>query len=226
VAIPCTASSNARTIGILRDPHNYSLSGDALTASLVSWFPNGSLASGKTQFPSHSIEIASSAVILRADYYLASTVAVVSNTTTTIVVTAFEQNFDGGFLYVNAGVGIGQLAFVDASDGSGNITIPSALTTALTSTSKLTKILPYFEETPVWKINGASITPPGTLLDSTAAAGTGRAVCLGSYIEMNTGAGQSLDPLAYHNYQNLNSLNALSIYSLMALQDCCFTPIT
>lgn len=222
IAIPVTATSNARGIGVLIQKHNYSLSGDALTATLCSWFPqNGTLASGKSEFPSHQIELLSTSVVMRVEYSLASTVAVVSNTTTTVVVTSFEDNFDGGFIYVNAGTGIGQLFFVQASS-SGNITIPATPTTALDSTSKLTKIMPYFLDTPVWKIN--STTAP-TLLDSTAATGTGRAVNLGSFIQKGDGIAQYLDPLAYSGATGLSNISQLTFWSYMAMIDTCFDPV-
>lgn len=222
VLIPITATSNTRLIGLLAEKHVYSKVGDALTATLNSWFPDGGvLASGNVGFPSHPIELAAPAVIARFDYYLSSTVAVVSNTTTTVVVTSFEDNFDGGFIYVNAGTGIGQLFFVQASS-SGNITIPATPTTGLDSTSKLTKILPYFLDTPVWKVN--STTAP-TMLDSTAATGTGRAVCLGSFIQKGDGIAHYLDPKSYSGMTGLSAISALNFFSYMAMVDSAFYPV-
>lgn len=221
VLIPITATSNAGVIGLLGEKHTFAASGDATTATLVSWFPNGTLASGATAFPSHPIEWLDTGVIARVEYSLASTVAVVSNTTTTVVVTSFEDNFDGGFIYANAGTGIGQLFFVQASS-SGNITIPAAPTTTLDSTTKLTKILPYFLDTPVWKIN--TTTQP-TTIDSTAATGTGRAVCLGSFIQKGDGIAQYLDPKAYSGATGLSAISQLVFWSYMQFVNTAWHPV-
>lgn len=222
VAIPVTATSNARAIGLLAEKHVFASSGDATTATLVSWFAqNGQLSTGNVAFPSHPLELLSTAVVMRVEYSLASTVAVVSNTTTTVVVTSFEDNYDGGWIYVNAGTGIGQLFFVKASS-SGNITIPATPTTSLDSTSKLTKIMPFFLDTPVWKINTSTVP---TILDSTAATGTGRAVCLGSFLQKGDGIAQQLDPKAYSGATGLSSISQLVFWSYMAMVDTCFDPV-
>lgn len=221
VAIPVTATSNTRAIGILAELHNFSASGDATTATLNSWFPNGTLASGKTQFPSRTIELLDTAVVMRVEYYLSSTVAVASYSAGTITITSFEANYDSGFVYVNAGTGIGQLGFV-ASSSSGSCVLTSALTTALDSTSKLTKVMPIFYDTPVWKVNTTTVP---TLIDSTAAVGTGRAVNLGNFISKGDGLPQRLDPLVYHNAQSLNSITNLVLFSQLALVDAAFHPV-
>lgn len=222
VLIPVTATSNAHVVGLLGEKHVYGSSGDALTATLVSWFAqNGQLTSGNVSFPSHPIEWLDTGVVARVEYSLASTVAVASASSTSIVVTSFEDNFDGGFLYVNAGTGIGQLFFVQASS-SGTITIPAAPTVALDTTSKLTKIMPYFLDTPVWKIN--TTTQP-TTIDSTAATGTGRAVCLGSFIQKGDGIAQTLDPKAYSGATGLSAITQLVFWSYMNLIDTVFHPV-
>lgn len=222
VAIPITATSNAHAVGLLAEKHIYAASGDALTATLNSWFAqNGQLASGATAFPSHPLELLNTSVVMRVEYSLASTVAVVSNTTTSVVVTSFEDGYDGGWIYVNAGTGVGQLFFVQASSG-GTITIPAAPTTALDSTSKLTKIMPFFLDTPVWKINTSTVP---TILDSTAATGTGRAVCLGSFLQKGDGIAQQMDPKAYSGATGLSSISQLVFWSYMAMVDTCFDPI-
>jgi hypothetical protein len=221
VLIPCTASSNAHAVGLLAELHNFSLSGDALTATLNSWYPNGTLASGKTAFPSHSVELLDTAVVMRVEYFLTSTVAVASYSNGTITITSFEADYDGGFVYANAGTGIGQLGFV-ASSSSGSCVLTAALTTALDNTTKLTKIMPLFLDTPIWKVNSTTVP---TLIDSSAAAGTGRAVNLGNFISKGDGISQYLDPLTYHNAQSLNSISNLVMHSNLALVDSVFHPV-
>lgn len=222
VLIPITATSNTRAIGLLTKQHNFAASGDATTATLVSWFAqNGSLASGKTAFPSQEIALFGNNPIMRVEYSLTSTMAVASYSNGTITITSYEANRDSGFVYVNAGTGIGQLGFI-ASSSSGSCVLTSALTTALDSTSKLTQILPMFYDTPVWKINTATVP---TTLDSTAAAGTGRAVNLGNFLQKGDGIAQQIDPLTYHNSQGLSAISQLVFWSYMALVDSAFYPV-
>lgn len=219
ILIPATATSNARCIGLLNELHKFSASGDATTATLVDWFYPGQLGTGNTAFPSHPVELFDNAVTVRYDYSLASTVAVASASSATLTITSFEANFDGGWVYVNAGTGIGQILFV-ASSSSGSCVLTSAATTQLDSTSKLTKVLPHFYETPVWLVN--TTTAP-TQLNSTAAAGTGRAVTLAQMIQRN-GIEQRLNPKSHHNNSGLNSLNQFALYAFMCMQNTAFTP--
>lgn len=229
VLIPATAGSNAHGLGILVGPHIYGSSGDALTATLTQWFPipsfegNSSylnVVSAGSPLPSHPVNLFDTMTAIKVDYDLTTAIAVVSNTTTTVVVTSFEDGYDGGFLYVNAGAGIGQLEFVQASS-SGNITIPVTPTVALTSTSKLTKIQPLFLDTIVWTINTATVP---TQIGGTAAAGTGRAVNLANFISKN-GLSTRLDPKIYNNAQSLNTVTALNFYSYLGAVDTAFHPV-
>lgn len=233
VLIPVTSTSNTRSLGLLNGPHNFGSSGDATTATLVQWFPIPGFSGGSTLlgnasvsgslgiYPSHAVELFDTATCIKVDYDLTSTVTVVSNTTTTVVVTSFEDNYDGGYIYVNAGTGIGQLFFVQASS-SGNITIPATPTVGLDSTSKLTKIQPLFLDTLVWKVN--TTTQP-TTIDSTAAAGTGRAVCLAQFINLN-GLITRLDPKIYSGRTGLNSLSQLAFSSYLQVVDTALHPVT
>lgn len=231
VAIPVTAASNLLGIGVLNEAHNYGQSGDALTQSSTRWYPtpgasgassalNVAVGSNNGPFPSHPISLFSTATLLQIDYSLASTVAVVSNTTTTVVVTSFEDNFDGGWIYVNAGAAVGELLFVKGSD-SGNITLLAAPTTALTSTSKLTKVLPLFHTKPVWKVNTTTVA---NTLDSTAAIGTGRAACVGQWI-MKNGQVARLDPALHNDTSGYNSLTQFSLFAQLGVIDTILDPI-
>lgn len=232
VLIPCTAASNADAIGILNEAHNYAASGDALTTTLAQWFPEagfdsnnyllGVKGSGGGPFPSHRVDLFDTAVLVKVSYWQGSTMAVASYSSPTVTITSEVTGKDSGFLYINAGTGIGQIGFITISN-SGSDTLVSAtpLTVALDSTSKLTQILPLFYNLPVWKINSTTVS---TLLDSTAAAGTGRGDIIANFININ-GRVDRLDPKLYHNYQGLNSVSQLDFYSYIAMQDTGFHPI-
>lgn len=217
VAIPITATSNAYVLGVLVEKHNFSASGDATQATLVSWFPNGQLGSGNTQFPSREIELCDNGVILRVDYSLVSTVAVASATTTVLTITSEVAGLGGGFVYVNAGTGIGQLGFIKQS-AAGSQTLTSALTTTLDSTSKLTKVLRHFYRAPIWLAN--TTTVPATL-DSVAGNGSGVANILGAYMQRNN-TEERIDPLAHHNLQKLNSLTTFVLYAKLVMFNTAF----
>lgn len=230
VLIPVTASSNASGVGILNEPHIYGASGDALTAgsTLTQWFPISAFTGGGTLFnaasvtgsngtyPSHRVELYDSSVVCKVDYDLTTAIAWASGSGTSQVVTSFEDNYDGGFLYTNAGIAIGQLNFVQASS-SGTITMV-APTVQFTTTSRFTKIQPLFLDTLVWTVN--TTTNP-TIIGGTAAAGTGRAVNLANFININ-GLSNRLDPKIYNNTVSLNTVSQLGFYSYLNLVDTVF----
>lgn len=230
VLIPCTAASNALALGLLNEPHNYAASGDALIATLTQWFSTGAFNSnsylqgnkltGGGPFPSHRVDLFDTSVLVKMSYSQASTMAVASYSNVTVTITSEVTGKDSGFLYINAGAGIGQLLFI-AQSNSGSDTISTAPTVALDSTSKLTQILPLFYSLPVWKVNTTTFP---TLLDSTAAAGTGRAAVIANFISVN-GLSNRLDPKIYNNTQALNSVAQLDFYSYLALQNTSFHPL-
>ncbi len=230
VLIPCTAASNADAIGILNEAHNYAASGDALVATLTQWFALsgfdsnnylfGVKASGGGPFPSHRVDLFDTATLVKVSYSQASTMAVASQATTTVTITNEITGKDSGFLYINAGTGIGQLLFITQSN-SGSDTIATAPTVALDNSSKLTQILPLFYNLPVWKVNTTTVS---TLLDSTAAIGTGRADIIANFININ-GLVNRLDPKIYNNAQGLSSVSQLDFFSYVAIQDTGFHPI-
>src|SRR5258708_31275950 len=198
VAIPYAATSPGATgtadgIGILQELHNFSASGDATQATLVSWFTNGVLGSSNTQFPSRKIELFDTAVQINIDYSLVSTVAVASATSTILTITSEVAGLGGGFVYINAGTGIGSVAFL-APSTSGSATAVSAMATTADSTSKLTKILPHFYNLPIWLVN--TTTNP-TQLDSVAGNGSGRGVIFGDYCQRNN-LEERMDHKIYH----------------------------
>ena len=232
VLIPCTAASNADAIGILNAPHNYAASGDAITTTLAQWFEIGGFDSnsyllgnkiaGGGPLPSHKCDLFDTAVLVKVSYSQASTMAVASYSSPTVTITSEITGKDSGFLYINAGTGIGQLAFITISNaGSDTLVSATPLTVALDSTSKLTQILPLFYNLPVWLIN---TTTQSTLLNSTAAVGTGRADIIANFIRIN-GLSNRLDPKIFHNWQGLNLVGSLDFYSYLAMQDTGFHPI-
>lgn len=232
VLIPVTATSNADCIGILNEAHVYAASGDALTTTLAQWFApagfdsnnylQGVKGSGGGPFPSHRIDLLDTATLIKVSYSQASTMAVASYSAPTVTITNEITLKDSGFLYINAGTGIGQIGFITISNsGSDTLVSATALTTALDSTSKLTQILPICYYLPVWKVNS---TTASTFLDSTAAVGTGRAAVMANFININ-GRVDRLDPKLYHNAQNLNSVSQLDFYSYLAVQNTLFHPI-
>lgn len=225
IAIPGVATAGDGTnlpLGLLIEPHNFSASGDALTQTLNSWWPNGKLASGKTQFPSRAIELLDIGVIFRMDYALASAtqVAVASATSTVITITSTEAALDGGWSYVVAGTGIGQLAFIKSSTtGAWTIT---ANNTTLDNTSKLIKILPIFHKLPTFLVNTTTVP---TLLDSIAAIGTARAIQLGQYMIRPDGCPQRLDPGVHDGLSGLSALANLTFYAHLQMQNTIWHPL-
>lgn len=231
VLIPYGTGANTGAIGVLNSPHNFAASGDATTATLVQWFgvpsfeSNSYLLGNKLTgtggpFPSHGLDLFDTMVAVKISYSQVSTVAVASASTTVLTITSETANQDSMFAYVNAGTGLGQLGFMK-STASGSETLTSALTTTLDSTSKLTKILPLFLQTVIWKVN--STTAP-TYLDSVAGVGTGRASILANFINLN-GVSSRLDPKVFHNMQNLNLVPQLDFYSYVGILDTSFHPI-
>jgi len=212
VLIPVTPSSNAQCIGIMAEKHIAAGSGatsgiDATYATPINWWPNYA-----TTPAVNKVQLIDNCTLIRVEFDLTATgMSVASATNTVITITNYEAGYEDGFLYCRAGTGIGQLIFV--KDGASGSATSSAITTTLDSSSKLHQILPYFYDTPVWKVNSATAE---TKLDSTAAAGTGRAIVLSRNMVRN-GLDENLDNLAHHNLQSLNSLNQLVFYHLMSV---------
>jgi hypothetical protein len=130
---------------------------------------------------------------------------------------------DSAFDYINGGTGIGQLAFVVVSAaGSETFVVGTKLTTDLDNTSTITQILPLFYRLPIWTANSSTAA---NYLDSAAAAGTGRALVVMNFININ-GDSFQLDPKTFHNSQKLNAVASLDFYSYIALQSSALHPIS
>lgn len=224
-ATSAAASGYAGVLGVLAAPHVFATSGDATTATLVQWFEVPGFSSissllgvaittaAASSLPSHAVDLLDTAVLVKMSYNLASTLAVASATTTVLTITSEVSGQDSAFVYVNAGTGLGQLGFIKSS-GSGSLTLTSALTTTLDSTSKLTKIQPLFWQNQTLLIN---TTTQSTLLDSAPgiASSGARATPVANFISIN-GLSQRMDPKILHNMQNLNKVSALDFYSYLA----------
>jgi hypothetical protein len=235
VLIPITATSNANVIGLLNEAHNYALSGDALTTTVTQWFPLSGFTGASyllgniisptaIAFPSHPVDLIDSTVLTRVSYNLTTTAMPVASYTaasTTLTITNEITGKDSSFDYINAGPGIGQLAFVTVSN-AGSDTIGAAFTTAPTSASYITQVLPMFYRLPIWKINTATVA---TTLDSTAAVGTGRAIMIANFISLG-GDSFQLDPYVFSNYQKLNTYTGLDLYTYCQLQSSGFHPVS
>ena len=211
IAIAHTASSNANALGILGELHDYSVTGNALVDGTVNWF-------GAPDSPSHPVELIDGSTLVRVDYNL-SGIGTASSSTTTVTLSSLEDNIDTSFIYCTAGTGIGQLRFA-ATSASGSCVVSVAPTVALASAS-IEKILRLFHNVVVWKL--ATATAP-TKLDSTAAAGTGRALILERHIVRN-GMDELMSPLKHGALDSLNSLSSLKIYSVVQIQDTAFHPV-
>ena len=124
----------------------------------------------------------------------ADVLAVTSATSTVITISSLEDNIDGCWIYVVSGVGIGQLEYVVAS-ASGSCTVKSAMTTTLTSASKIIILKPLFHKLHV-------MTSDCTKLSTTAAAGTLPWINLKNEIKYNGLEGWRVpDPIADHDKQ-------------------------
>lgn len=225
IAIPAVSTAGDATnlpIGLLAEAHSNSASGDATTQTIVSFYPNGTLASGKTQFPSRAIELLDLGLIMRMDYANsdATQVSVASATSTVITITSTEATLDGGWSYVMGGTGIGQLSWIKSST-TGAWTI-KANTTTLDSTSKLLKILPIFHSLPTFLVNTTTVP---TKIDSKAAIGTGRAVTVGQYIVKPDGIPQRMDPLTYDGATGLSSLASITFFAHLQMQNSVWHPV-
>ena len=218
VLIPITAASNARCVGVLGELHDYSVTGDATTQTLVNWYPGF----GTQNVASHNIDLIDTAHLVKVSYDLAATGIVCTGVATvTWSFGTIEADWDGGFMYVNAGTGAGQLGFIKHSTTNTSITLPSAMTAGSTD-SYIVKIMPLFYDTPIWKVN---TTTASTIINTSGAAGSGRAVNMANKISIN-GLETYLDPKAYHNKQSLNAVASLQIYSEVAIIDSVFHPIS
>lgn len=131
IAAPGAGSTvPADIVGILNALHDYSEVGDS--------DPDHATAPALVKGPVHLILPGDEIGI---EYNTGVTVSATgASTTTSIVVTNLADQWDGGWMYVVSGTGVGQLAYAESS-ASGSVGVPT-LTTAPDATSTLIGIMP------------------------------------------------------------------------------------
>lgn len=150
------------------------------------------------------------------DQASASLVSVASATSTVITITSSEDSIDGSWVFVVSGTGAGQLEYVKAA-ASGSVTVKSAMTTTLDSTSKLIILRRRLHQRQ--ELNTAA-----TKLKSTAAAGNLTWVILRNEIKYNGLEGWiEPDPLYHHDLQ-VGSSNGFAARSILSPRDTLFNP--
>lgn len=215
---PCTATSNTDVIGVLRQLHDFSVTGDAEVTGTVNWFREFDATS-----PDPEVELLDTATLVAVPYSLAAAddVAVTSYSAPTITITSLEDNIDTSFAYITVDPGAGQLTFL-ATSASGSVThVTGELATAPTSSSSLIKIYRLFHTLVVWVVATATVEQR---LGTTAAVGSGRVLVMDNHIIRN-GLDQRLDPEAHSGLSGLDDLTQLQFYSILHLQNTGFHPI-
>lgn len=226
-AIVSAAASADSYVGILAEPHIYSVNGSALVAGAqhsaviagatgAAWF--APMGGDSKIFPSRLVELVEGLTLCRIDYATTG-VQVTNSSGTTVTVGSLEDNIDTAFLYASAGEALGQLRFVDTS-AAGSCTTSNAFTT-MTSAGYVVKILPLLHGLAVLTV--ANTTTP-TKIDTTAAAGAARLIQLERHIVRN-GNDEMLDPYTHGNLSGLNSLNQLKFSGVFALCSTVFSPL-
>lgn len=187
VLMAANSTAGADKIGILRELHDYSASGDTTNAGTV--------------FKTHPVQLVVPGRVIRA-YYSTSVVVTCTQavSTTTMTVTSLEDNIDGSFLYVQAGTGAGQTNYLTAA-ASGSCTLKAAFTTNLSTDSTFIKILRRFHQL-------VALNADGTELASYDAVGVHQCVVIDSFIERNGNIVQ-LDPTKHAALTGLNSLRSI-----------------
>ena len=217
VLINCTATSNAKAVGILDGLLDYSVSGESLVDGTTWFYPK---TAGVADIPAKRVALIGPAVLCKVAYDTVDTMAVASSSGTTITITDLEDNIDTGFLYVVSGTGIGQIEIIVTS-ASGSCTVATAFATAVDSTSTMIKILPLFHDVVRWDIATATDT---TKLGTDAAVGSGRATILANYISRNSNV-RLLDPDRHGGLTGLNSITDFQIYAVVNVVNTSFAEI-
>lgn len=180
-------SAAADTIGILREAH-----AAALDTTI-----------GGTVFTKHPVDIVAPGRIVRVEYSQATADRISATQAvggTTMTVTSLEDDIDAAFLYVVAGLGLGQTNYLTAA-AAGSCTLKAAFGTSLDATSRFIKILPRFHQFAV-------LSSDGTRLSSTAAVGTWTIIVLDTFIVRN-GNEQQMSPVDHAALTGLDGLASL-----------------
>lgn len=142
---------------------------------------------------------------------------VASATSTVITVTSLEDDIDGSWIYVRAGTGVGQLFYASAS-ASGTITVKSAATTTLDSSSKLIVLRRKFHQL-------VELDSTATGIKTTAAAGNLPWRVLRNEMQRSGDEGWlQLDPTKHHNLQSLDT-NGVKFRQILSPANTLLNPI-
>jgi hypothetical protein len=182
-------------IGRLQSMLDYSVDGETLIAG--------------TAFVTKPVLLAAPFRIHRLEYDLASVITCTQAvSTTTMTVTSLEDNIDACFLYVVAGLGLGQTNYATAA-GSNTVTLKAAFGTSLDTTSTFIKILPRFHQL-------LGLNSDGTKLSSQAAAGAVEGCVIDSWIQRGSRIDQ-LNPVKHAALTGLNSVKGLHFFADVAI---------
>ena len=190
-------NASADAIGILKELHDFSVTGDTNI--------------GGTVFVTHEVAPIVPWRVVRILYDSSTVIsATQAVNSTTMTITSLEDNIDAAFWYVTTGTGAGQTNYSTAS-ASGSTTLKAAFTTDLDTTSRLIKILPRFH--PLIGFDTSL-----RYLGSGAAAGGTTGMVLESFIERNNRM-ERLDPTAHDALTGLNSLQSIRFWADVAIRD-------
>lgn len=191
------AAAHPDIVGILREPH--ATADDTDVAGTI--------------FKTHPVQLIDAGRIIRIEYSQASADLVTASqavSTTGLTLSDLEDNIDAAFLYVAAGLGVGQTNYLTAS-AAGSATLKAAFGTSLDTTSKMVKILPRFHPL-------LGFTSDGTKLVTAAAAGAVLGMVYDNYIERNNRI-ESLNPVKHAALTNLNNARGLAFWADIVLRD-------
>ncbi len=193
------ASATPDIVAILRELHDYSVSGDTLIAG--------------TNYVVRACQLVAPVRIIRAKYAMSGITCSQAVSTTTMTVTSLEDDIDAAFLYVYEGLGIGQSNYLTAS-AAGSCTLKAAFGTSLDTTSKFLKLLPRFHDL-------ISFSSDGVNLASQAAAGAVKGMVLNTYMRKN-GNLVDLDPTKHAALTSLNQAPDLAFFADFVIRDSAF----
>ncbi len=193
------ASAVPDIIGVLQEKLTYATDGETLI--------------GGTAFVTKAVMLAHPFRIHRVSYAMTSSDLITCTqavSTTTMTVTSLEDDIDAAFVYVAAGVGIGQTNYLAAS-AAGACTLKASFGTSLDTSSKFVKVLPRFHPL-------TALSADGTQLTSQAAAGGVKVIVIDTFIERNNKIEQ-FNPTKHAALTGLNSLRSFRIWADIAIRD-------
>ncbi len=170
-----------------------------------------------TKYTVRPIQVLAPMRVVRVAYDLTSLITCTQAVSTTgMTVTSLEDDIDAAFLYVAAGLGIGQTNYLTAS-AAGSCTLKAAFGTSLDTTSQFAKILPRFHQK-------AILNSDGTKLGSQAAVGGINVMILNTFITRNNRT-EDFDPTKHAALTGLSSLRHFSISADVVIRDTGFYTI-